>query len=78
MASGMGWELTEENKKQFLIPEGGMAWNDSEIGIQWSKLVGGEYKGTPAAEGYTLDDGTPLNLSEKDQKWLGLKDTFKF
>lgn len=41
MASGMGWELTDENKKQFLIPEGGMAWNDSEIGIQWSKLVGG-------------------------------------
>ena len=22
--------------------------------------------------------GTPLNLSEKDQQWLGLKDTFKF
>lgn len=44
MASGMGWELTEENKKQFLIPEGGMAWNDSEIGIQWSKLVGGNIK----------------------------------
>ena len=30
------------------------------------------------AEGYQLDDGTPLNLSDKDQKWLGLKDTFKF
>lgn len=41
-------------------------------------LWGGKYKGTPAVEGYTLDDGTPLNLSEKDQKWLGLKDTFKF
>ena len=26
----------------------------------------------------TLADGTPLNLSEKDQQWLGLKDTFKF
>lgn len=23
-------------------------------------------------------DGTQLNLSEKDQKWIGLKDTFKF
>ena len=31
-----------------------------------------------AAEGYTLEDGTALNLSDKDQKWLGLKDTFKF
>lgn len=45
--------------------------------IRWPKLVG-EYKGTPSAEGYTLEDGTSLNLSEKDQKWLGLKDTFKF
>ena len=52
-------------------------WNDPEIGIQWPKLVG-KYKGTPSAEGYTLEDGTPLNLSDKDQKWLGLKDTFKF
>ena len=38
----------------------------------------GEYKGSASAEGYTLADGTPLNLSDKDQKWLGLKDTFKF
>jgi hypothetical protein len=27
--------------------------------------------------GYTVD-GTQLNLSDKDKKWLGLKDTFKF
>ena len=56
--------------------EGGMAWNDPAIGIQWPKLVG-EYKGTASAEGYTVDC-VPLNLSEKDQKWLGIKDTFKF
>lgn len=56
--------------------EGGLAWNDPEIGIQWPKLEG-TYHGTPSAEGYTVD-GVPLNLSEKDQKWLGLKDTFKF
>ena len=31
-----------------------------------------------SAEGYILEDGTALNLSDKDQKWLGLKDTFKF
>lgn len=99
-----GVELTEENKKQFLIPrgfahgflvisdtaefcykcddfyhpndEGGMAWNDPEISIAWPKLEG-TYNGTASAEGYTVD-GTPLNLSEKDQKWLGLKDTFQF
>ena len=97
--------LTEENKKQFLIPkgfahgflvlsdiaefcykcddfyhandEGGLAWNDPEIGIEWPELVG-VYNGTASAEGYTLADGTPLNLSEKDQKWSVLKDTFKF
>ena len=56
--------------------EGGMAWNDPEIGIQWPKLVG-EYKGSAGAEGYTVD-GVPLNLSDKDQKWLGIKDTVKF
>ncbi|MDD6098017.1 MAG: dTDP-4-dehydrorhamnose 3,5-epimerase [Oscillospiraceae bacterium] len=56
--------------------EGGLAWNDPEIGIDWG--IVGKYNGTPSAEGYTLEDGTPLNLSEKDQKWLGLKDTFTF
>lgn len=56
--------------------EGGMAWNDPEIGIAWPMLEG-EYKGTASAEGYSVD-GTPLNLSDKDQKWLGIKDTFHF
>ncbi len=96
--------LTEENKKQYLIPrgfahgflvlseiaefcykcddfyhpndEGGMAWNDPEIGIAWPKLEGA-YPGSASAAGYTVD-GVPLKLSEKDQQWLGLKDTFKF
>lgn len=57
--------------------EGGLAWNDPEIGIEWPELVG-EYKGSASGEGYTLSDGTKLNLSDKDQKWFGLKDTFKF
>ena len=99
--------LTEENKKQFLIPkgfahgflvfsdvaefcykcddfyhandEGGLAWNDPEIGIDWASIgVKGEYDGTASAKGYTLEDGTPLNLIDKDQKWSGIKDTFKF
>lgn len=100
-----GIELTEENKKQFLIPrgfahgflvlsdtaefcykcddfyhandEGGLAWNDPEIGIQWPQITG-SYNGSASAEGYVLSDGTPLNLSDKDQKWLGVRDTFCF
>ena len=57
--------------------ESGMAWNDPDIGIEWPELRG-EYNGSPAAEGYTMADGTPLTLSDKDQKWMGLKETFKF
>ena len=57
--------------------EGGLAWNDPQIGICWPEVTG-EYNGTPSAEGYALKDGTPLNLSEKDQKWACLKDTFQF
>lgn len=95
-----GIELTEENKKQFYIPqgfahgflvlsdtaefcykctdfyhpedEGGLAWNDPKINISWPEIIG-EYNGTPSAEGYTLTDGTKLNISEKDQKWDVLK-----
>ncbi len=91
--------LSEENKKQFYIPEGfahgflvlsdtaefcykvsdfyhandegGLAWNDPAIGIIWPEVVG-EYKGNASAEGYSLKDGTPLNLSDKDQKWVTL------
>ena len=57
--------------------ESGMAWNDPDIGIKWPQVVG-EYPGSADSSGYSLADGTPLNLSEKDQKWVGLRDTFKF
>lgn len=57
--------------------EGGLAWNDPEIGIEWPGLSG-VYKGNACGVGYSLSDGTPLILSDKDQKWLGLKDTFHF
>lgn len=94
-----GIELSEENKKQFLIPrgfahgflvlsevaefcykcddfyhpndEGGLAWNDPKIGVEWPGVIG-EYKGTASAEGYTVD-GVVLNLSDKDQLWEDLK-----
>ncbi len=56
--------------------EGGMAWNDPDIGIVWPN-VKGSYNGSASADGYTID-GIPLKLSDKDQKWLGIKDTFKF
>ena len=84
-----GVELSAENMKQFYIPEGfahgflvlsdeaefcykctdfyhpgdegGLAWNDPEIGVEWP-----------------LEEGVDLIISEKDQKWKGLKDTFKF
>ncbi len=96
-----GVELSAENKKQFLIPEGfahgflvlsdvaefcykvndfwhaddegGIAWNDPAIGIVWPKLLG-TYPGSASSEGYTLEDGTPINLSEKDQNWPALRE----
>lgn len=57
--------------------EGGLAWNDPDIGIKWPS-VNGVYDGTARSKGYTMEDGTILNLSDKDQKWVGLKETFKF
>ena len=57
--------------------EGGLAWNDPQIGIDWPELTG-TYSGTASAEGYAMEDGTPLNLSQKDQMWLGLSETFRF
>ena len=76
--------LSAENKKQFFIPknfahgflvlsdyaefaykctdfyhpndEGGLAWNDPDIGVKWP-----------------IPDGMELTISEKDQKWGGLK-----
>ncbi len=57
--------------------EGGLAWNDPEIGIAWPE-VEGSYPGNAYAEGYHLSDGSPLILSEKDQKWPRLRDAFRF
>lgn len=94
-----GLELSEENKKQFYVPEGfahgylvlsdfaefcykctdfyhpgddgGITWNDPAIGIEWPQVVG-EYKGSGSIEGYCMEDGTPLNINERDQNWAGI------
>lgn len=57
--------------------EGGLAWNDPEIGVSWLE-VQGEYPGSASSAGYTLEDGTKLNINERDQKWGMLKNTFRF
>lgn len=48
--------------------EGGLAWNDPAIGIQWPELEG-QYQGSASPEGYRMTDGTPLKLSAKDRLW---------
>lgn len=95
-----GVVLSEENKKQFYVPEGfahgflvlsdwaefcykvtdfyhpedeaGIAWNDPDIGICWPG-VNGSYPDSACANGYTLDDGTPVTMSAKDQQTLRLR-----
>ena len=57
--------------------EGGLAWNDPSIGIEWPQVTG-KYSGSADPSGYKLEDGTPLNFSEKDTKWETLENTFKF
>ena len=47
--------------------EGGLAWNDPTVGIQW-----------PQVEGLQMTDGTPLNFSDRDTKWPDLANTFHF
>lgn len=57
--------------------EGGLAWNDPDIGIEWPQLKG-SYSGSADPAGYTLADGTELNLSEKDKLWDGIRETWHF
>ena len=54
--------------------EGGIAWNDPEIGIEWPGLTG-EYPGTADCSTYRMKDGTQLLMSDKDRGWKGLSET---
>ena len=53
--------------------EGGIAWNDPEIGITWPGVVG-VYDGTASMSPYTMEDGTPITGTDKDQKWSKLRE----
>ncbi|MGC6173780.1 dTDP-4-dehydrorhamnose 3,5-epimerase [Lacrimispora sp. 38-1] len=84
-----GVELSAENKKQFYIPEGFahgfLVLSDEaefaykctdfyhpgdEGGILWSDPeIGIEWP---------VSEGMELTISDKDQKWNGIRDTFKF
>ena len=84
-----GVELSDENKKQFYIPQG-----FAHGFLVLSDVAEFVYKCTdfyhPGDEGgmiwndpdiaiqWPLEEGVELIISEKDQKWLGLKETFKF
>ncbi|HIX16044.1 MAG TPA: dTDP-4-dehydrorhamnose 3,5-epimerase [Candidatus Hungatella pullicola] len=84
-----GVELSAENKKQFYIPEGFahgfLVMSDEaefvykctdfyhpgdEGGILWSDPEIGIQ--------WPIEEGQELIISEKDQKWSGIRDTFKF
>jgi dTDP-4-dehydrorhamnose 3,5-epimerase len=47
--------------------EGGLRWNDPDIGIEWPDVVGDKFS-----------DGTPLNINDRDRNYPGIKDAFKF
>ena len=53
--------------------DGGLTWNDPEIGIEWPDVIG-EYPGNGSSAGYHMSDGTPLNINERDENWPGLKE----
>lgn len=50
--------------------EGGIAWNDPNLGVDWGVI--GEYSGSADPKGYTLPDGSPIIMSDKDKKWGAL------
>ncbi|MBR6322423.1 MAG: dTDP-4-dehydrorhamnose 3,5-epimerase [Lachnospiraceae bacterium] len=84
-----GVELTEENMKQFYIPEGFAHgfYVMSDVAVFAYKCTDFYHPGDEGGLLYSdpeigidwpFDKDAPLIISEKDQKWLGLKDTFHF
>lgn len=50
--------------------EGGLAWDDPEIGINWPEITFDK-----ETNEFIMEDGTPITLSSKDKKWDVLKPT---
>ena len=84
-----GVELTEENMKQFYIPEGFAHgfYVMSDTAVFAYKCTDFYHPGDEGGLLYSdpeigiewpFDPEAPLFISEKDGKWLGLKDTFHF
>lgn len=52
--------------------DGGLVWNDPAIDIKWPNVTG-QYSGSGSSAGYHMEDGTPLNINERDQNWPDLE-----
>lgn len=48
--------------------DGGLVWNDPAIGVNWPGVTG-DYPGNGSCGGYHMEDGTPLNINERDENW---------
>jgi dTDP-4-dehydrorhamnose 3,5-epimerase len=84
-----GVELTAENKKQFYIPEGFahgflVLSDEAEFAYKCTDFYhpgdeGGILWSDPSIGiDWPIEEGMELTISEKDQKWSGIRDTFKF
>ena len=86
---GFGVELTAENKKMFYIPEGFahgflVLSDEAEFAYKVTDFYhpgdegGLAYNDPQIGVEWPIEEGMQLILSEKDQKWKGLQDTFHF
>ena len=84
-----GVELTAENKKMFYIPEGFahcflVLSDEAEFAYKVTDFYhpgdegGLAYNDPQIGVEWPIEEGMQLILSEKDQKWKGLQDTFHF